>query len=381
MDISEFRFGWLVSGDSSIHLRANSFRHMEFIDTKTVDNNYSRLRPIINSLRKNTTGDTVLSYLRSRGPIKYEIPLAPPQVELWKPDLIHFPTQYGFKTNLPNIYQPHDLQHLHLPNNFSQESLAIRNIGYKFMINQATKIVVGNDWTVRDIEDFFPITKNHVLNVPVFPQPLKHLPHSSSTFTSQFGKYFFYPAGDWPHKNHERLLIALRKLLDSGINYNLVLTGVRIDRSIVIKDLLQQLNLQKNVFIPGYVNEFELSEIYTNAQVLIVPSLFESESLPIWEGFAFQIPVIASNATAIPSQVGKAALLFNPESISEIFNTMREIVLNKELRTRLVSEGTTRLSKLTPMNTALGYRFAYRQALELGYDEEDKNWIEEGFQF
>ena len=36
-------------------------------------------------------------------------------LELAGADLVHFPFQSGFITHLPTIYQPHDLQHLHLP--------------------------------------------------------------------------------------------------------------------------------------------------------------------------------------------------------------------------------------------------------------------------
>ena len=33
---------------------------------------------------------------------------------------MHFPIQDAFTTDMPSIYQPHDLQHLHLPELFSR---------------------------------------------------------------------------------------------------------------------------------------------------------------------------------------------------------------------------------------------------------------------
>ena len=34
-------------------------------------------------------------------------------------DVVHFPFQDAFTTEVPSLYQPHDLQHLHLPELFS----------------------------------------------------------------------------------------------------------------------------------------------------------------------------------------------------------------------------------------------------------------------
>lgn len=56
------------------------------------------------------------------------VPLAPPKsdglVENEGFDLVHFPTQNAFLTEVPSIYQPRDLQHLHLPQYCSREGLS-----------------------------------------------------------------------------------------------------------------------------------------------------------------------------------------------------------------------------------------------------------------
>src|SRR5215213_1622126 len=52
--------------------------------------------------------------------------LAPPAsdglIELAGIDVMHFTTQGGFLTDVPSIYQPHDLQHVHLPQYFSRRA-------------------------------------------------------------------------------------------------------------------------------------------------------------------------------------------------------------------------------------------------------------------
>ena len=353
---------------------------MDIIELQNPLNRFERMRSYIEVIRNFRVADKVLAVVRQHGPLKYDLPAAPDEVLAWNPDLIHFPTQYGFRTNLPNIYQPHDLQHLHFPENFSRENLVIRDIGYSNMIHQASKVVVGNEWTVNDVIRFFPEKKFDTLIVPVFPQPL-NAPTGRLDPVNAFGDYFFYPAGDWPHKNHFRLLHAFKTLIDSSLKVNLVLTGVGVANSSRILSLIQDLGIKEYVFVLGYVTEVELAEIYLNAQCVVIPSLFESESLPIWEAFAFDVPVIASRTTAIPNQVGEAAILFDPDSVLEISAAMKTILTDCKLRKKLVAEGAKRLSKLTPSNTTRGYRYTYRQALGLPRDKFDEEWLSHGFRF
>ena len=39
---------------------------------------------------------------------------------------MHFTMQIGFRVSIPSIYQPHDLQHLHLPQFFCPEAITAR---------------------------------------------------------------------------------------------------------------------------------------------------------------------------------------------------------------------------------------------------------------
>ena len=48
------------------------------------------------------------------------VPASDGTVESLKAHVVHFPFQSGFLTTIPTIYQPHDLQHLHLPENFTR---------------------------------------------------------------------------------------------------------------------------------------------------------------------------------------------------------------------------------------------------------------------
>ena len=54
---------------------------------------------------------------------RVQIPVSDGYVEAQQFDLVHFPTQAAYLTDLPSIYQPWDLQHRHYPQFFSKAEL------------------------------------------------------------------------------------------------------------------------------------------------------------------------------------------------------------------------------------------------------------------
>ena len=80
--------------------------------------------------------------------------------------IIHFPFQEFIITSLPSVYNPHDLQHLHLPQFFSPDTILVREICYRFACNVATRVVVASDWIAEDICEVF-LTAEQSRSYPV----------------------------------------------------------------------------------------------------------------------------------------------------------------------------------------------------------------------
>ena len=135
-------------------------------------------------------------------------------------------------------------------------------------------------------------------------------------------KFLFYPAQFWVHKNHLRLIEAFREVATEVPDLNLVLTGKKRDEYQVVMDAIDKFGLNERVFHLGYVEQGDLHAIYKLAAALVMPSLFESVSIPIYEAFQVGTPVAASNILAIPEQVGDAGLLFEPTSVASIRDAM-----------------------------------------------------------
>ena len=65
------------------------------------------------------------------GPRTIPIPGSDGTIERAGADVVHFPQQSAFLTGVPSIYQPHDLQHLHLPQYFSRRTRLAREVTYR----------------------------------------------------------------------------------------------------------------------------------------------------------------------------------------------------------------------------------------------------------
>ncbi|MGZ6273306.1 MAG: glycosyltransferase family 4 protein, partial [Candidatus Limnocylindrales bacterium] len=106
-------------------------------------------------------------YLGRRGAspaetVASDLPSADPAVERARVDVMHFTMQVGFRTSIPSIYQPWDLQHLHLPQFFTPETIARREFAYRALCDQAATVVVMSSWVKRDIVEKYSLPEDKV---------------------------------------------------------------------------------------------------------------------------------------------------------------------------------------------------------------------------
>jgi glycosyltransferase involved in cell wall biosynthesis len=375
-------FFWLVYKNNTTWISAHLPQNSILVETEDFRDGRSIRAGIAKLLRSSRWSNFLLSLVRKRGPFGYDLPPEPRIVTEIRPDLIHFPTQFGFKTKYPNIYQPHDLQHVHFPEFFPREVLELRKIGYGKMIEQASKIVVGNDWTKRDFESIYPEATGKFENVPVFPQVFLE---STNNFTEKNRvtrtEYLLYPAAGWEHKNHLRLLRSFAKVVKAGKSIDLVLTGSHLKENKQILREIKSLDISSQVHIVGFVPPDDLARLYQQAKAVIIPTLFESASFPIWEAFNFGVPVLAARTTSLPAQAKDCAKFFDPLSVDSMATAILEVLSGDPATKDRVLKGKKRIAQFTALNTANGYRHAYRRALNLVLDQDDLKWLREGIRF
>jgi glycosyltransferase involved in cell wall biosynthesis len=311
-----------------------------------------------------------------------EVPISDGFYENLECDLIHFATQYFALCAVPAIYNPHDLQHLHYPQFWTPYDIAWRETIYPAGCHFARTVVVGSQWVKDDVVRQYRIGPKKVQIVAEAP-PLQFHSKPSRDLVAKVKSVYkleqpfgLYPAVTWPHKNHIRLLEGLSRLRDTcGLTVRLVCTGARDERFWAdIARCIDGLRLQSQVKFLGFIPEEELSAVYQMAQFLVMPSLFEAVSLPIFDAWAEGVPVACSNVTAVPDQVLDAALLFDPHSVESIASAISTIATDEQMRAELRRRGTLRVKDFDWERTAKAYRAVYRQAAGRTLTEED-HWL------
>lgn len=313
-----------------------------------------------------------------------EVPISDGFYESLECDVLHFPTQGYRVCALPTIYNPHDLQHLHFPNFFSRKDIAWRETIFSAGCHFARTVVVGSQWIKDDIVRQYHISPDKIQIIPE-AAPMENASRPTSECLVQVQQkyqlelpFVLFPAVTWPHKNHIRLLEAIATLRETrGLTIRLVCTGglyepwwPHVERRV------QELQLQSQVKFLGFVSEEDLRAIYTLAEFLVMPTLFEASSLPVFDAWASGLPVASSDATVMPDQVLEAALLFDPYRIDSIADALAKLATNEEFREDLKVRGYQRLKDFNLIRTAKAYRAVYRRAGGYPLTDEDRSLLQ-----
>ena len=162
--------------------------------------------------------------------------------------------------------------------------------------------------------------------------------------------FLFYPANNWPHKNHATLFAA-RRLAQAtlGRPLPLVLTGAEVDGVDPWQRVISATDRADGVRYLGYVPDADLPGLYALSIALVFPSLFEGFGMPVLEAMRAGCPVVCSHAPSLREIAGNAALYFNPMRPEELAARIVESVAG---RSDLVAAGRVRAGNFSWERTA-----------------------------
>lgn len=292
-------------------------------------------------------------------------------------DVVHFPRPTASRTALPNIYQPWDLQHVHLPEFFDPAVLPARDATYRAFCDQASLIVVATKWVKDDLAREYGIDPARIAVVNPAPATDAYVapsPAEQAEIVARLAlpaRFAFYPAQTWGHKNHDRLFEALAMLRDRGIEVPLVCSGNRNERYPGLIRHAAALGIEGQVQFLGFLGPLELQAVYRSATCLVFPTLYEGWGLPIVEAFAAGLAVACSNVTSLPALVGDAAIVFDPTSVEAIAAAIEQLWTDDGLRALLVERGRARVAEFDWGRTARTLRAHYRQLAGRPLDPDD----------
>lgn len=155
-----------------------------------------------------------------------------------------------------------------------------------------------------------------------------------------------------PHKNLDRLLRAFARFQAGEPRARLVIAGMRGFFAERLTHLAAELELEDYIRFTGWIPREQLCALYAQANAFVYPSRFEGFGMPVLEAMAAGLPVACSNIPVLREVAGDAALLFDPESETEIEGALRRLAFDQELRERLRLLGAEQAARFTWTSTA-----------------------------
>jgi glycosyltransferase involved in cell wall biosynthesis len=167
-----------------------------------------------------------------------------------------------------------------------------------------------------------------------------------------------------PRKNISNLILAYARLVAEGFRYRLVIVGKKGWHYDALFTLINELKLNDNIIFTGFIEETEKPYFLSGASVFVYPSLYEGFGIPVLESLACGTPTVTSNISSMPEVAGNAALLVTPESPDEIYNAIKKILLEPNLRSELRARSLRQASNFTWEKTASKTICVYKGVLQ-----------------
>jgi glycosyltransferase involved in cell wall biosynthesis len=188
------------------------------------------------------------------------------------------------------------------------------------------------------------------------------------------GRIMVTSSSDVPMKGLVPLLEAVAKLRTERDIELVVIGNPRPDGRVA--KAIERLDLAPIVHCVTGISDDELARNYGQAEVAVVPSLYEGFSLPAIEAMACGVALVATTGGALPEVVGTdgvTGLLVPPDDPGALAGAIARLLDDNELRARLGAAGRERvLGRFTWQVTAKGTSEQYRALLADRSDRADR---------
>jgi len=287
-------------------------------------------------------------------------------------DVLHVPWQQSrvFGINAPVLITIHDLQQLHFPEFFGPFQRLSKSLIFTKIILESDQVISSFEHVKKDVQKFFLVGDN---KTSVCPVPVASNCFTAKNFTS-FTKlaeiynvpveFILTPAASWQHKNHIGVLYALKILKDRGREVYWITTGVKQNYfHEVIAPKIKELGLSEQVQFTDIVSQEDLIGFYKATRLVVMPTLYEAGSGPLFESMRFGVPVICSNVTSLPESIDKPEYIFDPYNHEQMADMIERGLDDDDYRESNITNSKSRIDDYKKFNYKQPILEAYKKAI------------------
>jgi glycosyltransferase involved in cell wall biosynthesis len=255
-----------------------------------------------------------------------------------------------------NVMGLHAIQHFLLNDDIGSVRSKYLRYTVRRSVETADRTITVTDTLKEDTLKLFDVAPDRLVTVSMGPQPwvaellAARDRADAEPYRLPDGRpYVLCISRLYALKNHARLIAAwARFVADTDAPHQLVIVGGDADVTRAeLEAIAREEGVADRVVFLGRVPQADVPGLYAGATAIAYVSLYETFGHPVLEAFATDTPLLTSSRGATAEVAGGAAVLADPEDVGSIAEGLAAVVLDEELRARLVADGRRRVESFS----------------------------------
>jgi glycosyltransferase involved in cell wall biosynthesis len=280
-------------------------------------------------------------------------------------DVIHFPigggvVGYGGKF----VLTIHDIKHYSNKDLVKLRRHLLWRVWLKANLHRASRIITVSDHVKNDILREFPIESDRIRVIPNGVDRRFRPTTDAQGFRARYQfpeRYVLFVGQTQTNKNLKRAIdaVALARA-KHNLDHQFIIAGMPSEDDTKLKNYVRDRNLANMVRFIGYVDDDDLPNLYSSAELFLFPSLTEGFGIPPLEAMSCGVPVVAAHASCLPEVLGDAAIWVDPLSIESIADGIATGLLDETAKRLAIAKGLSRAQHFSWEKMALETVSVYR---------------------
>lgn len=246
------------------------------------------------------------------------------------------------KRNIRSVVTVHDLSFLRLRRYYNPLERIFKRIKLLYTLRIADRIVASSENLKRDLVRYLKIDPdkidviyrscNHIFTLPPTATKIAEVREKYA-----LPKHYILNVGAHNEAKNQSLIIEAMPLLPESLH--LVLVGKPTPYTKHLLHRAKSLGIINRVHHYYNLTTDELAAIYSEAQLLVHPSLYEGFATQMVEAQSVGLPVIAAKGSSMEETGGKHSLYVSPKSHKELAENIERVLNDEALRHEMIERG------------------------------------------
>ncbi|MBI5477138.1 MAG: glycosyltransferase family 4 protein [Ignavibacteriales bacterium] len=257
------------------------------------------------------------------------------------PDFKLIPLRAGKK-----IVTIHDLASRIDGDFMSDEFRQLTRLKIEKSISRADVIVTVSKTIKNQLEEYYPITRGkirvvyHGISDDIVSSYSEEVRNDVLLKHGITSPYLLFVGNLETRKNLTTLIKAFQLFIEQNkSSHHLVLVGKPGWGYEKITKVFEESRIKEKIHFIGWINNQDISDLYTNADLFVFPSLYEGFGFPLLEAMRCGVPVVASDIPTHREIAGDSALFVLPNNISGYLDAFNQILSSRSKAESLIRSG------------------------------------------